>query len=90
MAKKILSKHSMWPRYFNDKNSFFVDKPEDKNKEAIRLGLTHYVDDELRVINILNDVPNKFLFDPFNVLEKANYYTSVKSWSEFKKHLFNK
>ena len=86
-AIRILSKHSLWPKYFNKVNAFFVDQAEDKNKKAVQLGLTHYIDDELKVINLLVDVPNKFLFDPFNVFDKADYYTKIKSWAEFKKHL---
>lgn len=85
IAIKILHKHELWPKYFNDKNSFFVTHPEDKNFKAAQLGITHYIDDELKVINVLTSVPNKFLFDPFNVYEKNNHYTKIKSWAEFKK-----
>ena len=88
VAIQILKKRDLWPRYFNKKNSFFVTKPEDKNEEAAKLGITHYIDDELKVINALSKVPNKFLFDPFNVFEKADHYIKIKSWSEFKKHIF--
>ena len=87
VAVKILKKHLLWPKYFNDKNSFFVDHPEDKNFRAAQLGVTHYIDDELKIINVLSSVKNKFLFDQFNVFEKADHYTKIKSWSEFKKHI---
>lgn len=90
IAIKILKKHLLWPRYFNEKNSSFVIHPEDKDKEAVKIGVTHYIDDELKVINALINVPNKFLFDPFNVFEKADHYIKVKSWAEFKKKVFNK
>ena len=90
IAVKILQKHFLWPKYFNKNNSFFVTKPEDKNKQAAKLGITHYIDDELKVLNVLSKVPHKFLFDPFNVFESSDYYTKIKSWLEFKKHLFNK
>jgi hypothetical protein len=85
IAIKILSKHSLWPRYFNENNSYFVDEPKDKNTRAAKLGITHYIDDELKVINVLSSVPNKFLFDPFNAFEKAEHYIKIKSWTQFKK-----
>ena len=88
IAIKILEKHSLWPRYFNDKNSHFVDQPKDKDIKAAKLGITHYIDDELKVINVLSRVENRFLFDPFNVFDKSDQYIKIKSWSEFKKHLF--
>ena len=90
IAIKILEKHELYPKYFNEKNSFFVRHPEDKNEVAARLGLTHYIDDELVNINTLESVPNRFLFDPFNTFKRANNYTKIKSWSEFKKLIFNK
>jgi len=87
IAVKILKKHSLWPKYFNDENSFFVSHPKDKDTTAAKLGVTHYIDDELKIINALASVPNKFLFDPFNVFEKASHYTKIRSWAEFKKHI---
>ncbi|MDO8496662.1 MAG: hypothetical protein Q7S43_04425 [bacterium] len=85
VAIKILKKNSLWPKYFNKNNSFFVLHPEDKNTRAAQLGITHYIDDETKVLNVLSSVPNKFLFDQFNVFDKADQYTKIKSWAEFKK-----
>ena len=87
IAIKILKRHSLWPKYFNDMNSFFVSHPKDKDTTASKLGVTHYIDDELKIINALASVPNKFLFDPVNAFKKADYYTKIRSWSEFKKHI---
>ena len=87
IAAKILEKHSLWPKYFNEKNSFFVNHPEDKNFKAAQLGLTHYIDDELKIINVLSSVKNKFLFDQFSVFEESGHYTKIKSWTEFKRHI---
>lgn len=88
VAVKLLKKRALWPDHFNSSNSFFVVEPEDKDKKAFELGITHYIDDEPKVINVLSSVPNKFLFDRFNVFESASHYIKVKSWSEFKKYLF--
>lgn len=87
IAIEILKKHALWPKYFNESNSSFVKDPKDKNVEAKKLGITHYIDDELRVINALSSVSNKFLFDQFSVFKKADHYIKIKSWSEFKKHI---
>lgn len=87
VAIKILKKYSLWPQYFNKNNSFFVLHPEDKNTRAAKLGITHYIDDEMKVLSVLSSVPNKFLFDQFNVFDKADNYTKIKSWSEFKKYI---
>lgn len=81
----ILKKHKLWPQYFNESNAFFVIDPIDKNIKAAKLGITHYIDDELKIIKVLSSVPNKFLFDQFNVFEKSNDYKKIKNWSQFKK-----
>src|SRR3989338_394355 len=88
VAIKILKKHLLWPRYFLEKNSYFVIHPEDKNARAAKLCITHYIDDELKVINALVSVPNRFLFDQFSIFKEAEHYIKIKSWLEFKSHLF--
>ena len=87
IAIKTLRQRRVWPKYFNDNNSYFVDRPEDKDSQACKLGITHYIDDELRNIDALVSVPNKYLFDPFNVFKDAKHYTRIKSWQEFNTHI---
>ncbi len=87
IAEAILKRHGLWPRYFSEKNAFFVLEPEDKDEKASELGITHYVDDELKIINRLASVKNRFLFDQFNIFEKAANYTKISSWGEFKEHV---
>lgn len=86
LAVDVLKKHGLWPEYFNEKNSFFVVTPEEKNEKAKVLGVTHYVDDEMRVLAALPSVKNKFLFDPHGALKKGEY-VRVKSWPELIKKL---
>jgi len=74
--------HSLWPKYFDEKNTFFVDAPEDKNKKAEVLGITHYVDDEISVLEQLNSVPNKILFDPLNVFVHITAYPRASCWDD--------
>lgn len=83
LAIRLLEKHGLWPEFFHKGNTFFVDEPEDKNAKAIELGVTHYLDDECRVLEKLTDVPNRFLFDKHRILPDAPYYKKVHSWMEF-------
>jgi len=86
-AVKLLKRHKLWPHYFSDHNTFFVVEPADKNVKAIELGITHYIDDELKVIDALSSVPIKFLFDQHDVFEDADHYLRVTNWQEFLNHL---
>lgn len=77
VAVNLLKRRGLWPEYFNKNNSFFVLKPEDKNIKALELGITHYIDDEITVLEQLTDIKNKFLFDRFNVFKDAEHYTRI-------------
>lgn len=87
MAIAVLREKELWPHYFNEQNSFFVEKPEDKNTKARALGITHYLDDEPKVLHALVDVPHRFLFDPHNAYPAHDHYTAVRSLQEFKDHI---
>ncbi len=79
---EALKRHGLWPEYFNEKNSFFVETPKSKNTKAKELGITHYIDDERGVLAQLTDVKHRFLFDHLNVFAPALYYLKVSSWNE--------
>ncbi len=91
----ILTFYGLWPKYFNKKNTFFVLEPEDKEIKAKALGITHYIDDEQKVLDVLHSVPNKILFDPLGIFkypspfrkvrDKNSGYARVKSWKEIAK-----
>ena len=83
VAVELLQKHGLWPVFFDEKNTFFVDEPEDKNSRAIELGITHYLDDEHRVLEKLTNVPNRFLFDKHRIYPDTDLYRRVLSWQEF-------
>lgn len=86
IAIELLKVRGLWPKYFNESNAFFVITPEDKNTKAKELGVTHYVDDETKVLVILHDVPNKFLFDHLSVFPEHESYTKVASHGELAKY----
>ncbi len=91
-AIKALKHHGLWSKFFSEKNTFFVIKPEDKNIKARELGVTHYVDDETGVLEKLVDVKNRFLFDNLGAFsaiggfasgeKNIHGYTRVESWKE--------
>lgn len=81
LAKKLLIKHNLWPKYFNKKNSFFVEEIKDKEIVAKKLSITHYIDDDQRVLDSLISVKNKYLFDSLGVF-KDTPYARIVSWKE--------
>ena len=88
-AIDLLIKHKLWPQFFNPANSFFVLTPKDKNIKASELCITHYIDDQIKVLDQLNNVPNKFLFDGQNALSSPPAkYTHITTWQELAGHLF--
>lgn len=87
MAVRLLEQHGIWPKYFNETNTFFVSRPEDKNVKAMELGITHYIDDELKVLQKLAYVQNRFLFDQFKIQEESDLYRKIASWGEFLIHI---
>jgi len=87
LAMELLKKHELWPEYFNGKNVFFVSRSEDKNLKARELGVTHYVDDESEVLEKMPDVPNRFLFDKFNVWKDLDFCRRVATWEELTEFL---
>ena len=83
LAIKLLEMHGLWPLYFSERNSFLVREPEDKNIKAKELGITHYVDDEIKILEKLADVRYKFLFDSLRIARaEDSAFTKVSSWSD--------
>lgn len=80
-AADALRFHGLWPDFFNEKNAFFVIHPEEKNIKARELGITHYIDDQQTILEYLSAVPNKFLFDKFDIFPDTASIR-VKSWNE--------
>ena len=85
IAIEYLKVKGLWPKYFNESNAFFVVEPIEKNIMAKKLSITHYVDDETKILGILEDVPNKFLFDHMGVFPEGDY-TKVASHEELAKY----
>ena len=87
VAIQLLKHHNLWPQYFNEDNAYFVITPEDKNIRAKALRITHYIDDEHKVLEALVDVKHKYLLDMFDNFNDNRLYTRLKSWDDIIKHV---
>lgn len=87
VAIELLKERGLWPVFFHEKNTFFVDEPGDKNVRAAELDITHYLDDEIRVLEKLADVPNRYLFDKYGIYPENDLYSRIFSWQEFLENL---
>lgn len=81
LAMQLLEARGIWPSYFNPRNASFVATPEDKDTKAAELGITHYVDDEMKVLAALANVPHKILFDPHGAHTDIPYLLA-NDWQE--------
>lgn len=81
-AIHLLERRELWGKYFIPENTFFVEEPEEKDTVAQQLGLTHFVDDELRVLDVLDSVQNRILFDARNLCSDKKEYQCAENWSE--------
>lgn len=84
---EVLRKCGLWPNTLNWQNVFFVESREAKNTKAVFLRVSHFMDDELRALEEMADVPVKYLFDPYKVATDSRYIR-VSSWKEFYDSIF--
>jgi len=81
-ALHLLERRGLWGEYFTPENTFFVENMEDKDPVAAQLGVTHFIDDETRVLRLMPSVQNRVLFDTRNLFEATTDFTPVKNWSD--------
>jgi hypothetical protein len=86
-ATELLKIHGLWPTYFSEKNVHYVDEGMGKNPVAQKLGVTHFMDDEFKILQTLSDVKHTFLFDQFGNFHEQASHTGVSSWGEFLSHV---
>lgn len=81
---ELLKRYGLWPKYFGSRNVFFVDKDADKDAKAVAFGVNTFLDDKPSVLDALQSVASKFLFDPMRAYNEYNgEYKKVHSWGEF-------
>lgn len=81
-AIHLLERRELWGEYFTPENTFFVEKPEEKDVVARKLGVTHFIDDESRVLQVMPSVSTRILFDARSLFHETDQYTHIKSWSD--------
>jgi len=86
-AIELLIEQELYPKYFDESNTFFVESAKEKNSTAAELDVTHFLDDELDVIEILDSVPNKILFDPVDAFPEWNATARIKHWDELLRNI---
>ncbi|HEY9585527.1 MAG TPA: hypothetical protein VJJ02_02980 [Candidatus Paceibacterota bacterium] len=81
-ALHLLEHRGLWGEYFSAENTFFVDRMDGKDLVARGLGVTHFIDDEARVLRLMPSVSHRILFDARGLFEEDTDLARVKSWSE--------
>lgn len=81
-ALHLIERRGLWGEYFNAENTFFIENMEDKDPVARRLGITHHVDDERRVLRLMPSVQHRILFDVRDFFPDNSEFVRVKNWSE--------
>lgn len=81
-ALHLIERKGLWGEYFTPENTFFVASPEEKNELASMLGITHYIDDEPRVLDVMTAVPHRILFDQRALFVDRKEFLHVKNWVE--------
>jgi phosphoglycolate phosphatase-like HAD superfamily hydrolase len=80
-AIALLDRRGLWGPFFTLQNTTFVESPEEKNIVAMREGVTHYIDDERKVLRLMPDVRSRFLFDEFQQFEDEKEFPRLFDWS---------
>lgn len=81
-AVHLLERRGLWGHFFTPENAYFVGDPAAKNEVAERLGVTHYIDDETRVLKVMNAVPTKILFDRQDLFPLERTFDRARDWFE--------
>lgn len=81
-AMHLLERRGLWGTIFTPENTFFVEKMEEKDPVAEKLGVTHFIDDEARVLELMPSVLERILFDYRNLFADRSIFHRVKNWSE--------
>jgi hypothetical protein len=86
-AVTLLTRRGLWGTYFTVKNAFFVKSPDEKNIVAVREGVTHFFDDERKVLRVMPDVRNRFLFDSSRQFEDEKDLERIFDWEMIRRVL---
>lgn len=81
-ASQLLENRGLWGTYFTPENTFFAHSAEEKYAIAQSLGVTHFIDDEPNILDIMHNIPHRILFDSRELFAEKHEYKHVRSWTE--------
>ncbi len=79
-AIALLTARGLWGDLFTPQNTFFVESPEAKNVVGVREGVTHFFDDERRVLRAMPDISSRFLVDSFHLFDDEAEFPRMHDW----------
>ncbi len=81
-ATHLLEERGLWGTCFTPENTFFAGNAEGKHHHAKALGVTHFFDDEPNILQIMESVPHRVLYDPRGLFLEPKPYVRVSRWDE--------
>ena len=81
-AQHLIELHGLWGTYFTQENTFFAKDGNEKSLRARDLGVTHYVDDEGNILDLMQSVSTRVLFDSFDQFPDRENFVRVTNWGE--------
>lgn len=79
-AIALLQARGLWGDIFSEQNAFFVQSPSEKNIVGIREGVTHFFDDERKVLSAMKDIRERYLMDTFHQFNDETELPRVHDW----------
>lgn len=86
-AQHLVEIHGLWGNYFTPENIYFARNGHQKSRIASDLGVTHFVDDEVNILELMETVSRRVLFDAFNQYPKRDNLFSVTNWGQLTEFL---
>ncbi len=81
-AEHLLERRGLWGGLFVPENVYFVRGAREKYETAASLGVTHFVDDEPNILDIMPTIPNRVLFDLHDQFPDRTDILRVRHWNE--------
>lgn len=81
-AMHLIELHGLWGEYFTPENTYFVKNAEEKHRAASALSVSHFIDDEPNILEVMTTIDNRVLFDTRDLFSEKTQYQRVKDWSE--------
>lgn len=63
------------------KHVFFSLNDIDKKTIAKKNDVSIFIDDKIKILNAMDGVPSKIIFDQFNIIENSDFH-KIKKWQE--------